>query len=124
MTQWKNWRSGTKYKAVGSRDETGAWIPSKLEAKVIARYRALAWEEGWGVALHPCFAIEGGRYSADILLIQIPRKEKTREELESDEWYPCWMKILDAKGFDTSASRKSRRQIKERYGFTVKIIKA
>lgn len=115
-------RGGKRHKfgAVAVVDpETGTRIPSKHEMKVLARKRLEADAEGWITALHPRFRVEGGRYEADVALIEID----TTVPPFADGWNEGRVRFVDAKGRQTRGSAKSIKQVLERYGVRVQIVR-
>lgn len=125
-----------KYRAQGGRDpETGEFIPSKLEARVLARKRMEADATNRIIALHPRIKIEGGHATLDgaeieivstgALVFQAPSgRAGFVWEIASGGWFTARVRLWDAKsqGTNTAVSRKSRRQVKERTGIEVQIV--
>lgn len=100
--------------------ETGKMVDSKAERGVLWAIRQEAKREGRIVAIQPMFQIEGGTYRGDAVEIEILPVESFK--CEQDGTYLARVRFVDVKGHDPSASKKSRRQVRERYGVEVQVI--
>ena len=97
--------------------ETGKIVDSKAERGVLWAIRQEAKRHGRIVAVQPLFHIEGGTYRADAVEIEV-----VPGTTFPGDWNLAHVRFLDVKGHDTAASRKSRRQVKEKFGVEVQVI--
>lgn len=111
--------------------ETGRRIASKKEAQALADWRRRASDPIINrstaspliIAEQPMFFIEGGTYRGDILIVSRSRFQSSFTDHDNVMWYYGLFRVQDIKGHDTKSSRKSRRQVKERYGVEVEVVK-